>query len=227
MRDGKIGEHGGKNAGNQQPKRTLETILNKINSKPSAKQALRRLVQEGCDENVVIALVYEFCRGENAEEAKQVVDSAKNCVQRWTKLAKGLLDDAGQIDFTIRELAEKRVLNLYYPEGDDPATVLRDFAETLKIHCKHLKSGLTLKSGRTGHLVYLCYLVKAATGEEHYPEIALLIAVLKGRTIGAAKEKNKAADAIRKIVARFEKKSKTSAPHLRTEAEDDVVHWKN
>lgn len=202
----------------------LQSVLQVINSDPGAKRALGRLLQEGCDREAVITLVYHYCHGANPNEAKGRLKSARNSLKRWRELSERLRGDADEIERTIRELAEKPVMELHYREEHHPAKTVREFAHELAIVCRNLRPGLNPRSGRNEVLVYLCCLVKAATTKEHYQEIAALIAVMKGTKMITVTAREKAADAVRNRVARYQKEN-DSWPHLRDEAEDEVARW--
>jgi hypothetical protein len=207
---------------------TFQDLLQVIqsNSNASAKKALETLVKRGCDQNTVIELVYLYCRGASPNETKKALKAGPESLKRWTKLCERLLEDADQIESVIAELDQKRLATSYYPENHHPAEEVREFAHYLAALGGSLKAGVTAKSGSNETLVYLCYLVKAATGREHYPKIAALIRAFQQ----SEKHLDQGADAIRNRVTRYTeahaitRRGRTRIP-LREQAEDEVAEW--
>jgi hypothetical protein len=206
---------------------TLQSLLRVIqsNADATARKALEKLVKKGCDQNRIIELVYHYCRGASPNETKAAVKAAGNSVKRWEALCERLREDADQIERTIAELDKKGIARSHYPPNQHPAESAREFADHLAAFCQSLKPRVNLKSGSTETLVYLCYLVKAATKGTQYPKIAALIRAFQQ----SEKPVAKVADAIRSRVNRFEKentvKGRKQVP-LREEAKDEVAEWR-
>jgi len=202
----------------------LQVIQTRSNA--SARKALEVLVKKGCDQNRIIQLVYSYCRGASPDEAKAAVKAGGESLKRWEALCETLREDADQIERILDELDKMGIATGYYPANQHPAEAIREFADHLATLCRSLKPGVNLKSGSTETLVFLCYLVKACTGKEHYPQIAALIRPFQQ----SEKHVDQGADAIRNRVARYEKEHAITLRRriripLRQEAEAEVAEW--
>ena len=204
----------------------FEEVLQLINSDISARLALKTLVAEGCDQNRIVYFVYVYCRGASPDEAERTLRSARTMLKRWKRLSEKLREDAAEVERTLEEAIQKKIGEFGYPKDQHPATVMREFGDLLEKLQRNLGPVVNPKSGRNETLAYLCYLVKAATGREHYREIAVLINVFKQ----SGQDDIRLSDAIRNRVTRYEKthtvtrRRRVRIP-LREEAEADVAEW--
>lgn len=213
----------------------LQNIVQIVYRNARAKKALATLVKEGCNEQRLLQLVYDYCRGATAEESEKSVQSARGKLDRWRQLSEDLPEEARITDMVINELAQEGVMVVENSEYRQLPTMMREFADLLGAAVRTLKSGVNARSGNNGILVYLCYCVKAATRDEHYREIAALEMVFKGSGARTPAQLTLEADAIRNRVARYEESFKKEKggknipamdpQHLREEAEEEVSEW--
>lgn len=209
---------------------TTKEILKIVSQSATGKKALRTL-GEKCKLERIAILAYQYCFGASPKEKTAMVKSASNVLSRWERVVERLRADADEVTKTNSELAEHWIVRFDPRHEHSVVTEMMEYADFLENRCKTGRLGVKPTKGRNEALAYLCYLVKAATGEEHFPEIATVIGFLKDRTVYRTDESlNKAVDAIRNRVARFEKghsvqEEGSTRVFLREEAEDEVAEW--
>ena len=206
-----------RNVGHLSP--DLQSALHAIQSVPLAKKALRTLIESGCDQNALILNLFLYCGGDSMT-LKMALKSAQHFTKRLNDLASQLQTNASEVDRMLGELKDAG----YAIYGFRPMCErMQEFAEFLSSLHGSFRLGTTQKSGRNKHLIYLVSLVRAATDEPHYKELAALI--------GAVSEKTnldvvRAADALRNIVNRHDKKHPAHSLILAFEAKNEASEWK-
>jgi len=194
----------------------LRSVLEAINTVPSAKKALRDLRNAGCDEKAVARDLFYYCGGTQAEVAAGL-KVARSWKAELTSAANRLNKDADLVERMIRRLRPMMEIH-----GETLPANLREFATILSIASKSWKkSTRSVESGRNQHLVYLIYLVKAATGHKHYLEIAKLVSAVRKEI---KPDYIALADALRKKVTRYEKD--ISCFELEQAAYAEYEHWR-
>jgi hypothetical protein len=189
------------------------TLLSAINAFPAARMALKTLLNEKCDETALLANLYMYCGG-TKEQAASGLKSARQLRATLKPLATQLLRDATAIERVMDSFQNILVAPRFVELADD----LRGFAGVVDIAEK--------ASGRIGtrnqHFVYLACLVKAATGDEHYPELTQLVGAIKNET--RPDYLKRLQDALLQLVKRSKATGRYSL--LENAAEEEVDDWR-
>ncbi len=201
---------------------TVPEFEEKLRPSPHARIAFRLLVQEGCDPEGLIKVIFQYNLGLSSEERRASLRAGANTLSRWQRLASDLREMANAVDGTIKDVARTGIAEFHFTEKSAPAEAMMSFAEELDAICRLLAPATNAKSGINEPLVFLCYCVKQATREEHYPEIAAILGVFDGNLRMTDQEVKEAADAIRNRVARFKKQWEV----IHEKAEEEVAEWK-
>jgi hypothetical protein len=226
--DSGVGEDAKKIAGKQgngqqntlHPK--AQEMLDAINKNTAAKKALQRLVEEGCDQSVVLTNLFYYCGG-TAEDRRLGLKAALNFRDRFEWLATRLLEDAKWVE-EIQEKCRKYGTAIHGPGFEDLSATLMSFAEMLTDLGKSYRAGLknvrpgdaqrmrrnsrepqrqNPTAGRTQHLVYLAYYIKGENElpvAKHYRLLAELVAAVQTEDKRPVPQ---IADGLRKAVAAF------------------------
>jgi hypothetical protein len=194
-------------------------VLDAIQSIPLAKKALRTLTEAGCDQDALVVNLFLYCGGD-PKRIKMALRSARHFAERLNDLATQLAKDAKEVERMLDELKDAG----YEIYGFHPMyEKMNKFAEIMVDLYRDFRQGTTQKSGRNKHLIYLASLVRAATDDPHYKELAALVGAVKG---DASFNEVKAADALRNVVNRHRKTHLAHFLLLVFEARNEVSEWK-
>jgi hypothetical protein len=200
----------------------FEATLQAIQSSPKANEALRDLIRAGCNPLVVLREAAFYFP---TEAGVELLDKqARYSRGQLSAIIGSLTTDAGILERIVREyMVTDRYYYARYAEAVDSPEALRRVAKSLVMALADLKRHTHGKIGRTKHLVYLSYHVRAATKDLHYRNIAKLVAGARGQT---SYNIVKLEDTVRKTIRRHEKQDPEFFQEMKTELEFNLVAWR-
>jgi len=158
----------------------LATLRSRIECSPEARRALASIVQAGCDETSLLKnLLPYFQHDTKKRELMRKVN--RNFTTRAKKLGKRLKDDAEEITRFLEELGSGNQMitgthigvNVYgFWQLPDTMNSLAGLLSKLSIGLRSLED----PGDKMSSVIYICCLVRLATGKPHFKDIATIIA---------------------------------------------------
>jgi hypothetical protein len=201
----------------------VKETLKSIRSLRTAEKALETLKRAGCDQESILTNLYLYC-GPVPMAPDETMDiglkQAKQFDKRVGALASRLKEDATELKTVAGEWPK-------YTGGHFSTELpsrMHSMAETLELLHGDSKSHRMAISGRNQHLFYLVQLVIAATGDQHYDQLADLIGAVQADPKG---KKIPTPASLRKKVERFRARRRALAEGLAGEATAEAAEWKS
>jgi hypothetical protein len=170
-----------------------------------ARSALSKLMAAGCEERAILQNLYLFCGGDpQAMKDLRIQMDFANLKKQILRIA-ALLESVPSEIQTANKLLTDLGITLYFTPD---SSSLQQFTKLLKQVGQRVLKDLAYGrvSGRDQHLVYLCWMITAATGRPHYQEIADLVASTE-RFYNPKPAEIVTADLIRKRVRNYKERT--------------------
>lgn len=143
----------------------------------TATTALNALVKKGCDREMILWSLYQFCGGSpaDADAVKRAFQTRREFLLR---LSERLSDIALELE-TAKSYLSDFELHIVYSQNftEQIPSLAASFKELADRVVKLYSWQRT--SGRDHHLVYLAAMIETVTGREHYQELAELIHTIR------------------------------------------------
>ena len=169
----------------------LDSLRSRIKSSLSARRALASIVRDGCNETSLLNnLLPYFQPATEMRKLEEKLERKKKANQNFTtrvrKLGERLEYDAKDIERILEELGsdEEMIKGTYIGINVYGFWQLPDKMNSLGTWLLSLSRGLQngdlSETDRMRSVIYVCCLVKAATGKKHFKDIATIIAAGTG-----------------------------------------------
>jgi hypothetical protein len=195
-----------------------------IREVPQAEQALETLTKAGVNEEAILRGLFCYCgpiplasTGTRGKKIDVGLHEARLFNDRVGALANKLSQLADEFEEIVQGLRRFRPA---WEIHSGLSTDMREYAKLMEIHYKGFRTGRLAISGRNHHLFYLVQLIRIATGDEHYNELAEL-----GNAVREDPQGSKSPEELAKIVKRFASDLLLAAD-LTTQAQEEVGEWK-
>jgi len=169
-----------------------------------ASESLKNLEGEGIKRRVLLSFLYDYSHPSSVKAQRALRKWAAGAAKRLEKTEKQMSRSAGELEAVLDDI------NMGFPTAlqslSEVSTInaLKAAAERVRSLSKHYQriSSQRGKARNEERLVYLCLLVEGITGRAHWEDLAYLLDVAFA-THGENEDWDE--DAVRKVVARFQK----------------------
>jgi hypothetical protein len=148
-------------------------LLSVIRRYPDAHNALKRLVEKNCPEELIARDLCLYCGG-NPKDIELLRKSVLHQQGRLAEYSRQLCEAAEMVSQSYPWF-ELFGFRMHVKAFEELPGTLRGYADLLGVLHKFAKKGTGKYTMRTAHLVYLALLIKKLTGEPHFSELAKLV----------------------------------------------------
>jgi hypothetical protein len=202
-----------------------------------ARQALAKLVEEGCDRAVILDCLYDYfdiigtirlmkedandCLREASRVNKRLRTMSEDCERLWERFGRKVWDSCDDEEIIlyspIKDPVHFKKVNVAFFRFMPRALV--KYGEMLEVAHKHVHKVVVADAKKLDELILLIIYVTAVTSKPHFPEISLLIAAFSA-ALGQEKDSAFGPDIVSRRCSRYRKGNPEQYKKIQKLAED-------